>query len=82
MWPFIVTDYPRYGREDQARYKGSDWTGYVYIDPRCPRLRFGKPTQTFASEIVKEFVQIALGKRHDQNYSTGRLPLLMTEHSR
>jgi Fe-S-cluster containining protein len=74
MWPFRVADRPLYGREDRARYEGSEWTGYVYVDPRAPRVIYGRPTPEFMRRVVEEFVQIATRRISHQNYSTASEP--------
>ena len=75
MWPFKVFDRPTYGKEMRARYESEEWTGYVYADPRCPRLIYGVPTQNFERTIVREFVQMAHRKREHQDFSTASLPI-------
>lgn len=70
IWPFRISNRPLYGRGDRARYEGSRWTGYVYIDPRCPGIVYGRPSLAFATEIVEEFVHLALGETRHQHYST------------
>ena len=72
MWPFTVTDRSIYGREDRARFKGSGWTGYVYVDPRCRRITYGKPAAHFVTNVVEEFVQMAMRRIDEQNYSTAK----------
>ena len=78
MWPFRVTNRPVYGREGRARYEGLEWTGYVYLDPRCPRIIYGKPTLNFAAHVVEEFIQMATRRTNHQNYSTARVHFLET----
>jgi len=72
MWPFRISNQPLYGRNDRARYEGSSWTGYVYVDSRCPGIVYGRPSLTFTTRIVEEFVQMAIGERRHQYYSTSR----------
>lgn len=62
-----------YGGKQKAKYECEEWSGYVYVDPRCPKLIYGKPTVDFTNKVVKEFIKIALRKKRHQNYSTGYL---------
>ena len=73
MWPFRVLNSPTYGREDRARYEGKDWAVYIYADPRCPAIVYGECTPSFRNDVLKEFVQLAIGKSISQNYSTARV---------
>ncbi len=74
MWPFRVVDRPAFGNEMRSRYENEEWHGYVYADPRCPRLIYGAPTPSFANRIVREFVHIARRKTERQSLSTASLP--------
>jgi len=78
MWPFRVSDYPTYGRKAIAKYETEGWAGYVYVDPRCPHLIFGKSTQHFKNEVVAEFVRISLHTIMRQRFSTASSSLLST----
>lgn len=73
IWPFRVLNRPMYGRKQEAKYECEEWKGYVYVDPRCPKLIYGKPTVNFTNKIVKEFIQIALWRMEHQKYSTASL---------
>jgi len=72
LWPFKVTDKPKYGRPVEARYKCGERDLYVYVDPLCPGLRWGIPDSGFMSETLAEFVDLAIGMRHKQFFSTSR----------
>jgi len=74
IWPFRVTDRPLYGRGLGARYENEEWTGYVYVDPRCPAIVYGDPTPYFTHNVIREFVELALGKIEHQSHSTADLP--------
>jgi len=78
MWPLRVSDYPTYGRKAIAKYETEGWAGYVYVDPRCPHLIFGKSTQHFKNEVVAEFVRISLHTIMRQRFSTASSSLLST----
>jgi len=78
MWPFKISNQPLYGRRDWARYEGSSWTGYVYVDSRCPGIVYGRPSLTYTTKVVEEFVHMAIGGRRHQYYSTSREALSQT----
>ncbi|MEM3004120.1 MAG: hypothetical protein QXK96_02360, partial [Candidatus Bathyarchaeia archaeon] len=80
MWPFRVADRPLYGRGLRAMYENEEWAGYVYVDPRCPQVSYGDPTLYFKERVVREFVQLALGKVEEQNYSTASLQVSRLHH--
>jgi Fe-S-cluster containining protein len=71
-WPFRIFDQARYGRNNEAIYRYRDRDFFVYVDPSCMGLRWGVPTRRFMYEILPEFVEIALGVREKQFYSTCR----------
>lgn len=74
MWPFIVCRKPLHGRQQAAGWDGPDGRIFVYVDPRCPRITFGEPTHHLMNRVLPESVEMALGKRKDQLYTT-RIPL-------
>jgi Fe-S-cluster containining protein len=69
MWPFIVSRKPKYGREDDARWEYSDGEVYVYADPRCPRMIFGKPSR-LTEQMLTEFSDIAFRRQDTQLHTT------------
>lgn len=74
LWPFKVYSQPRYGRPNQASYEYMDREFFIYVDPRCAGLRFGRnPSSQLVSKIMPEVVEIALGLREKQFYSTSRI---------
>jgi len=76
LWPFKISDKPKYGRPNEAVYNYVDGKKlYVYLDPSCIGLRWGSPTQDFLYSIIPEFIDIALGLRKKQFYSTSQLPI-------
>jgi len=70
MWPFVVSKDPEYGRDEAARWEGSYGRAYVYVDPRCPRAVFGKPTRYLVEKVLPELVDLAFGRRESQLYTT------------
>jgi len=73
LWPFKISDRPRYGRPNEAVYKYGEKKLYVYVDPSCVGLRWGSPNYSFVNEALSEFVDLAVGLRHKQCFSTSRL---------
>jgi len=74
LWPFKVLSGPRFGRPDEAGYKYGDRKFFVYVDPACVGIRWGKPAQEFTYRILPELIEIALGLREKQYYSTAKIP--------
>jgi len=76
LWPFKVHSQPTYGRQDYASYEYRTKEFFVYADPACPGLQFGRnPSNQLVSKIIPEFVEIAIGVREKQFYTTsGVLP--------
>jgi len=73
LWPFKVSDKPKYGRPNEAVYSYGEKKLYVYVDPSCAGLQLGNPASGFLNETLVEFVDLALGLRKKQFYSTIRL---------
>jgi len=73
LWPFKMSDKPKWGRPNEAAYNYSSMKLYVYVDPSCAGLRWGNPNPEFANTVLPEFVDLALGQRRKQQYSTARL---------
>lgn len=74
IWPFKVLTRPRYGRFKDAEYRYRNKTLYVYVDPACIGLRWGKPTREFVYQTLPEFIEITLGLSARQTFSTSRNP--------
>jgi len=73
LWPFKISDKPKWGRPNEAIYRLNDVKLYIYVDPSCVGLRWGNPTPRFTNAVLPEFIDIALGQRQKQFYSTARL---------
>ena len=72
LWPFRISDYARYGFKDEARFDHRGGVYYVYSIPFCGGLRYGTPSEQFAKNVLPEFVDMRVGYRRPQVYSTGR----------
>lgn len=73
LWPFKVLDKPTWGKPNEALFNYNGMRLYVYADPSCLGLRWGNPNSEFAYTVLPEFVDLALGQRRKQHYSTARL---------
>jgi Fe-S-cluster containining protein len=74
LWPFKVSDKPKYGRPNEAVFNYAEGRKlFVYVEPSCAGLQWGSPSQSFMNETLMEFVDIALGFRQKQFYSTSKL---------
>jgi len=70
LWPFKLSNKPRYGRPREAAFDYKGKRLYVYVDPFCPELRWGKPSERTVYQTIPEVIEIALGVREKQVYST------------
>ena len=75
LWPFRIFEQPIYDRNNEAIYRWRDRDFFVYVDPSCLGLIWGTPTSRFMYETMPEFIEIALGVREKQFYSTSRCGL-------
>lgn len=73
LWPFKISDKPKYGNSKEASCKWSNQKLYIYVDPSCIGLRWGSPNLEFASTILPEFIDLALYQRRKQFHSTAKL---------
>lgn len=73
LWPFMVYEKPRYGCRDEAEYEFNGQRFYVYVNPYCRGLAYGKPSHTFESKVLPEFIEIKLGIRERQSLSTSSI---------
>jgi hypothetical protein len=81
LWPFKVSRRPTHGKVDESYfvYKGEGF--HVYADSICQGIRWGKPSKLFMERTVPEFVEISLGMRDKQVYSTSTVipPIISLE---
>jgi hypothetical protein len=73
LWPFKIADKPKYGKGREAIFNYRGRRFFVYIDPFCPEIRWGKPTVKMAYNVIPEFIEIALGLKEKQFYSTSTM---------
>jgi len=74
LWPFKILGEPRYGRPQEASFTMREKTFFIYVDPQCMGIRWGAPTQEFTQKTLPEFVEIGLGLRERQKFSTSKMP--------
>jgi len=73
LWPFKILDAPKFGKPYEACYDYEDRRFFIYVDPLCVGIRWGNPTPKFAYKTISELIEIALGLREKQLYSTAYL---------
>jgi len=70
LWPFRMANHPTLGNEEAARFPHRNNIYYVYVVPFCRGITYGRPTESFAKYVIPEFLDMRLGLRREQNYST------------
>jgi len=73
LWPFKILDKSKFGSPNEALYNYGDQELFVYVDPWCKGIQWGNPTQEFTRKTLAELVEIALGMRRKQYYSTSTM---------
>jgi len=73
IWPFKVLSEPKYGGATEASYDYANDHIYVYVDTFCSGVRWGTPSRRLISKVLPEFLDIVLGLREKQVYTTGDL---------
>ena len=73
LWPFKILAEPKYGLPDEAVYNYMNNRFYIYAIPNCPGFSWGKPSEVFVKKTLPEFIEIQLGFREQQRFSTAPL---------
>ena len=73
IWPLKIFNRPKFGNFNKAIYRYQNTNFFVYIDPECKGLIWGKPTPEFKYNVIPEFIEVAIGIRRKQIHSTSRL---------
>jgi len=73
LWPLRILHRPKYGRAREAEYDYAGRKLFIYVDPSCTGLTWGNPTTNFLKTTLTEFIELALGLRKKQVYSTSRM---------
>ena len=76
LWPFKVLKWPKYGSASKAQYVYMGRLFYVYVDPHCPQVVLGRPTEHLAHQVIPEVIELSLGLRVEQEKSTASLPAI------
>ncbi len=72
LFPFRVLSKPVYSRGDGSAYKYQGTTFHVYLDPDCDGVRAGTPSNRFLYQILPEVIQIGIGQRYKQRFTTSK----------
>jgi len=72
LFPFRVYSQPVYKRGDGSEYRFRGRTFYVYLDPNCPGIVPGRPGERFLNQTLPEIVEIGMGLRWKQKYTTSK----------
>jgi len=73
IWPFKIFLDPKFGSPNEALYRYRDRNFFVYVDPACTGLSWGKPTPEFKYKKLPEFIDVAMGILKKQLYSTSKI---------
>jgi len=73
LWPFKISNRPTYGRPKEAVFNYGEKQVFVYIDPICPEIAWGQPSPQMLYRVIPELVEIAMGIREKQVYSTSSI---------
>jgi len=73
IWPFKVLSEPRFGNANEAEYDYGKNRFFLYVDPMCRGIRYGNPSWDFASNTLKEFIEIAIDIRNTQFKTTANI---------
>ena len=72
IWPFKVHDKPKFGNPKEALYKYRERDFFIYVDPACTGLNWGRPCADFKFRTLPAFVDVAVGLRNNQIFSTSK----------
>ena len=72
IWPFKILIEPKYGKPNEAYFKIRNQEVYIYVNPNCHGIVWGKPNAAFINQILTEFINIRLGLQKKQHYSTSK----------
>ena len=65
LWPFIVCDKPKYGKLNEAVFYLDGKNFFVYVDPNCTGLVWGKPENKLKQRILPEIIDFKLRLKND-----------------
>ena len=70
IWPFKILNRPKFGDSNKAIYRYEQTNFFVYVDPECKGLLWGKPIPELKYKVIPEFIEVAIGIRRKQIHST------------
>jgi len=73
LWPFTICEKPEYGFNEEAEFEFGNERFYVYLNPYCRGMVYGRPSKVLVQKVVPEFVELRLGLRREQSRSTSLL---------
>ena len=79
LWPFIPLTKPKYGRDQEAAFEHLGERFYVYVDPRCSGITLGRPSSHLVQRVLPELIELRLGIRTRQNFTTSHLKTTFKE---
>ena len=72
LFPFRIHSNPVYKRGDASAYTYGDRTFQIYLDPNCDGIVVGKPGERFLKQVLPEIIQIGIGARYKQRFTTSK----------
>ncbi|MGD2142143.1 MAG: YkgJ family cysteine cluster protein [Candidatus Bathyarchaeota archaeon] len=72
LFPFRIQSKPAYKRGDTSIYRFRGHNFHVYLDPECDGINIGRPSPRFRDEVLPEILQIGIGERVKQKYTTSK----------
>lgn len=73
LWPFRILKTPKYGRAQKAIFTRWNKDFFIYVDPICPGIKWGTPTWELIHKTLPEFLEIGIGVREKQLFSTSNI---------
>lgn len=73
LWPFKIFRRPKYGSNEQSLFVFQGQRFYIYVDTLCPGLTWGNPSERIIKYVIPEMIQIKLGLKYKQNFTTTHL---------
>mgnify|MGYP000135474052 CR=1 FL=1 len=79
LWPFQVFEQPPLTHPELSLYRYGRKEFHVFVVPECKGLIYGEPSPRLKEKILPEILEIKLGLRDRQLYSTSQLhPPILT----
>ena len=72
LWPFKILIEPKYGLPTEAYFKFQSQDFYIYVNPNCRGITWGKSDDDFIQHILVEFISLRLGLQTKQYYTTSK----------